>query len=485
MSPVEELILKFNQTKLNRELRDYYSSKSFLDILNKGRDEATHSGFIAWLLGGVDFAVGKNDSPLMNFLELIVRKNENVDQRLKKAVLSRSISFSSIIVKTEKKVKELSDIDTEDKLDVFVECDVTGIDSYNRLQIIIENKVTSSEEPPKLKCKNLSQSLEDYLATNPTDDELNGNYGCFYQTERYYLACGKFKKTSDEQLLQLFVYLSPMLKEEKPRCSNFTKISYQDILDYVITPLTEESGLSNRVEFILKEYIKCLSLPTEDATPERKRIVLAITEQEKTNLQAFCNDRNNIAVAMKCMEAILRQKVGCGLSYDENLLCSFFEQNLSLLSAASLACPNNAFSNAVNVCVEVNNADTNRYKPNRLYFVEDGKILDDTAVGVSFAKKFYDVNYESGDKAEKLNRKLADAFGAKYRKGFGFYSDSIEGTYDYEKHQSVYILGAGKWATTRDSDAGSKLMKYLTKIYYDKDKKLQDYIYYDAVIIAG
>ena len=57
MNKVKESILQFNSTRLNRELRDYYCGKSFLDIHNKSRDEESHSGFIAWLLSGVDIDI--------------------------------------------------------------------------------------------------------------------------------------------------------------------------------------------------------------------------------------------------------------------------------------------------------------------------------------------------------------------------------------------------------------------------------------------
>lgn len=452
MNKVKESILQFNSTRLNRELRDYYCGKSFLDIHNKSRDEESHSGFIAWLLSGVDIAINEKDSPLINFLEMLIRKDQNIDEKLSQAILSRSLSFSSVTVVTEKKVKELSSINTDDELDIYVECDVTGLQGYKTLQIIIENKVMSPEEGPK---HGGEITFSDMIKERRVSE--NAVYKYAYQTKRYYYACSNryYGKGKKNDTIQLFIFLTPKSKP-KPESNKFIHVTYQDVLDYVIVPLSEEPNLSERVKLFVNEYIRCLSLPSSEVKSQ-KRIVMALTAEEKNRLKRFGEDDNTVNLIMSCIGAILRVKANKPLEGDE-LLYAFYEQNRPLLQAASLAMNNCIFCNAFNSCEKLYSEE----KYNSYYFLKDGKILNSTELGISFSKWFIDNYASQSDTAQSLNDKLKNILKASGVGVFSPYCIDTGGTYQYEPYKRFIIKGNGLWGT-RKGDAFTKLAVFLSK----------------------
>ena len=201
---------------------------------------------------------------------MLIRKDQNIDEKLSQAILSRSLSFSSVTVVTEKKVNELSSIDTDDELDIYVKCDVTGVKGYKTLQIIIENKVMSPEEGPKY---GGAFTFSDMIKARRVSE--NAVYKYAFQSKRYYYACSNryYGKGKKNDTIQLFIFLTPK-SEQKPKSNKFIHVTYQDVLDYVIVPLSEEPNLSERVKLFVNEYIRCLSLPSSEVKSQ-KRIVMA------------------------------------------------------------------------------------------------------------------------------------------------------------------------------------------------------------------
>lgn len=319
MTQVEELLLDFNKDPQNRKLQDFYSRKAAMEIHGVARDEKAHSAFLAWLLNGKDVCVNKADSPLMWFLQVLVKREETrnavgtvIPQPLKNEILNRTLNFTILEVTKEKPVKEVSGkffptkSEPDDRIDIYVKCEYSN---GMLLEIFIENKVTSPEEGPKS-----SINLEDY------DDQ--------YQTERYYLAT-----SGNGTNLKLYVYLRPdsLSPDSKASCTckEFIQISYQDLLDYILIPMIQDEDLSDRSKFIIQEYIDGLSIPTLDT--KRKRIVMASTQQEASDINSFVH--RNLELLTLMLKALAKKRNGNSLTPDEQLLVEFAETNKNLIYA--------------------------------------------------------------------------------------------------------------------------------------------------------
>ena len=108
------------------------------------------------------------NSPLHKFLNLIVRRKEDDGTtdypELKKAILLREIKLKSISITTEKTISALSVIRFNDRLDIYADCEISGIGDYSRLEIFIENKIDSTEGNCKVsgKLEHLTPQEETY-----------------------------------------------------------------------------------------------------------------------------------------------------------------------------------------------------------------------------------------------------------------------------------------------------------------------------------
>ena len=164
-------IFKFNSDKDIIALREQYNRPSFFEIISKQRSETTYSAFLKWL-----FQI-KNEvvSPIMGLLDILVQHSfdeKALNPDLRTAILSRKLKISNIQVETEKSVGQLAqaakdssanDADKkklleniakycQDRIDIFIECDIEIKDDNKeedkKLQIIIENKIDSTEGGP-------------------------------------------------------------------------------------------------------------------------------------------------------------------------------------------------------------------------------------------------------------------------------------------------------------------------------------------------
>ena len=248
MTETEDLITRYNVDSRNNRLRDYYEADNLWRTLRIERDENRHSSFLAWLLGKEAYS---DNGPFYKFLNLIVRRKEddtNPDYKeLKKAILLGKLKLKSVQIKTEKVISSLSKIRFNDRLDIYIDCEISEVGNYTRLEIILENKIDSLEGTYKSseKIANLTQEEENYK------DKM--------QTERYFYACSKYNGLRNdsfegEKTLQLFVFLSA--KNQKPKDSNFVKISYQDLVDFIIEPYLNREDIDAHTSMSVKEYLK-------------------------------------------------------------------------------------------------------------------------------------------------------------------------------------------------------------------------------------
>ena len=297
---IETTLIKFNRDSNFITLRERYSTKSFLEIMSVERSENRHSSFLAWLLEAKDYVVNPKDHPIVHLLDIVIEcvKEQNkvrLPKGIKDVILSRSIKDVVIEeVKTEKPVKDVTVASYKDKikdrLDIYIKCKLISTDTDLPVEIIIENKIDSTEG----EAKNLNKSQ----ASDGKDWE---EYCTSAQTVRYYMAC------HDNENKRIFIFLTPNKKENQALNDQFINVSYQDVLNAIIEPLLSNNDISERVKILLEEYVLSLSLPGQYSDEEKKLrpgIVLAERQQDVDAIKELLkNDKYKALVisTAKCL----------------------------------------------------------------------------------------------------------------------------------------------------------------------------------------
>ena len=304
-------IIAFNGDKEVISLREKFNIPSFFEIISKERSETTYSAFLRWLFqeNGLN---SETCNPLLLLLDILAQRSEEQkelinsilnDDCIKRNVVTRNVIIKSVKVETEKPVSALAEkilakpynptlyaeynqgelsIDdlrkiaakSKDRIDLFIDCEVEcKCFTAKRLQIFIENKIDSLEGGKK---QIKVTGVKDY-------DEAS-------QTERYYLATkystvDNGKAIDGRDTLQVYVYLTPQApKPDICTDKHFVQISYQDIVDGILTPMLASCALSSRSRFFLEEFHNQLVFPSLDGTEVYPSIAMG-----KENSKEFTN----------------------------------------------------------------------------------------------------------------------------------------------------------------------------------------------------
>ena len=298
----EDLLTMFNRNNSkNAELLDYIGKKNLFEIIGKTRNEGVHSRFIAELLSGEFFNGQSRESTLFHFLDLLLyrsaieNKTTEINEHLKKKILTRSVLIEKVKPVCELYVKDYqkmygvnntNSIESDDRIDIYLRYNlIKPIAGRDTLEIFIENKVNSSEFDS--------------------------------QTLRYFEACDN---GGHKRPFQLFVFLTPQPirdmenyygfdKKYKPTCPHYIHICYQDIMSYIIEPLMNDESLDEDKKVMLKEYVSCLELPAmpdaESQVHDNEFSIMAISSKERKLVGSFMEDAINRRVIDKSIEAKL------------------------------------------------------------------------------------------------------------------------------------------------------------------------------------
>lgn len=334
------IMLQFNNDPDFIKLRDRYATKSFLEIMSTDRSETRHSSFLAWLLEGKDFPVKEQDHPIIHLLDILIRReSEQSTQKLvhddiKNMVLSRNIKSILIHeVSTEKLIKDLSTIQSIDRLDIYIHCTIEPKNGESKkIEFIIENKVGSKENGPKKENKGFASKYPYYV--NKT------------QTERYYYAC-KDNAIKDRQTCEkIFIYLTPISnadlsdfdnlgEDQKSKDGHFININYQDILDNIIEPLLSSEDISTRIHTLLNEYVLSLSLPALIENEKKNKneqnikgsIIMATRKVDIENIENLIKNHNYLSLIKDALKEVSSKNA------QNKLLLSFGETYRKLFTA--------------------------------------------------------------------------------------------------------------------------------------------------------
>lgn len=293
MTDIEELLINYNIDSKNIAIKSYYETDNLWKTLRIERDENKHSAFLAWLFRQ---PARTYNSPMVNFLNLLVRQANDEQlskhgmKELRRAILSQSLVVKNVDIRTEKQICQLSNIRYTDRLDLFFECDIIGVESYNKLEIILENKIDSTEGGSKIQSK----------VANPTQEEIA--YTKKKQTERYYYACSKECGNRNDafnpgKTLQLFVFLTSQ-DSQQPADNNFIKVSYQNLVDYILEPYSKQEDVDEHTKMSINEYLRILGNPYNN-----NMSTMAITSEERELLIDFY--QRNEVLFKKAVEVML------------------------------------------------------------------------------------------------------------------------------------------------------------------------------------
>ncbi|MDF1878405.1 PD-(D/E)XK nuclease family protein [Sulfurimonas sp. SAG-AH-194-C20] len=271
LDKTKKSLSQWKNNKNIQRLKEFYEKKSFSSILGVDRREMSHSKFLAWILNDVeshnmgDFAIRQLFDILLKYGESkfrtsLERYNDNnatslIFDDLYRTLLLNTYILNDLEVSVEKNL-------TAGRIDIIISLSIHSTNSdtllAEKINIIIENKVDSSEH------SNQTNTYYDYY----TNDE-------------------KYKNN-----LNLFVYLAPVLTSEIEKlkedeslaeAKEFISINYQLLVDNIFERALEHD-ISDRIKFIIEEYLLSLCKPSKNQNKGKR---MAILPFEKNLVKEF------------------------------------------------------------------------------------------------------------------------------------------------------------------------------------------------------
>ena len=254
---------------------------------------------------------------LTSFLEILVRRdaqqNNLIPFSLKKAIITRTIKIDSIKTSCEFPI-------------MLIDCDIQEVGGYKKLQIILENKVSSIEGSSK---KDSKTGCNQYDSSD--------------QTSRYFMGF----KCKDDKTYQFFVYLTPLASK--------------DLEDYYLLSSTQKYGKSDEYILVNCQDMEILTIPDLANSDEEDRNQLSdflnkyqdliaesvLIANPSIEVENYGNCESLIKNYINMLRDDIKQEVQNSLKgeqweeffqndyvYDLALLYYFYKQNSRLIIAA-------------------------------------------------------------------------------------------------------------------------------------------------------
>ena len=291
---IKDLIIKFNLDESINDLKRYYSTPTTWEIINQSRKETRHTQFLAWFFGNKDFNADPNAGPIKKLIVLLLKwanmqENAAFDEELENSIYSQSLSILSYNVTPEYDI--LVEPYGEGDIDILVSCVAKVNDVERNINIAIENKIGAPETTKCFDKDGIRQSKP--------------NKTILYQTEAYYQYITE--KYKDD--INLFVFLKPTdcnledVERAECKCDKYIQINYQEILDNIIQPVSDQKDISVENMYRLKDYIKTLGKPAETDDDTNKNIIIMAMEQKERELLTtfFKNNEDLIRAAINAL----------------------------------------------------------------------------------------------------------------------------------------------------------------------------------------
>lgn len=301
---IKDLIIKFNLDESIKDLKKYYATPTTWDIINQSRKEKTHTQFLAWFFGNKDFNTDPNAGPIKKLIVLLLKWANmqdcaEYDEELANSIYSQSFSILSYNVIAEypifiKRISADKPAYEDGDIDIVIKCTAMVNDKVRNINIAIENKIGA---PETTKCfdkdgKQLKKPNKGNVKT------------VLYQTEAYYQYITE--KYKDD--INIFAFLKPTdckLEDIKRaeckccKCDKYIQINYQELLDNIIQPVSDQKDISVENMYRLKDYIKTLGKPAEtdddkDSDTNKNIIIMAMEQKERELLTTFFKNNEDL-----------------------------------------------------------------------------------------------------------------------------------------------------------------------------------------------
>lgn len=308
---VKTYLLSMQNDSKFQKLSANYSKKNVFNVLKIERNENRHSAFLCWLLDPQsDHALGVE--PIKKLLALythVAFKRTDLDALL----LSGNYSIEVDECTTEKLLRDISGTNEKDRIDIWMHVWVIDNDGNRyRIPLAVENKIYSGEGEE--------------------------------QTVRYHKAVEAFKKIEHTDF-SVEIFLTP--DETAPSCSDFTNITYQQLLDNVIEPLTSYA-MPNDAKNLINAYINTLGTPATKSADEEKdpmklvNTIMAISKECRDDINSlYDNYKPLIDAAVTVVGGDKAEKIIGTLVEDTEateLLQNFWDYNISLFNTILYVC---------------------------------------------------------------------------------------------------------------------------------------------------
>ena len=283
---IKDLIIEFNLDESINDLKRYYSTPTTWEIINQSRKETRHTQFLAWFFGNKDFNADPNAGPIKKLIVLLLKwankqVNAAFDKELANSIYSQSLSILSYDVSAESPI--FIEPYKEGYIDILVKCVAKVNNKVKNINIAIENKIGAPE------------TIKPFNKTK------------LYQTEAYHQYITKTYNNNDD--INLFVFLKPTdrdleyIKQAECKCDKYIQINYQEILDNIIQPVSDQKDISVENMYRLKDYIKTLGKPAETDDDTNKNIIIMAMEQKERELLTtfFKNNEDLIRAAINAL----------------------------------------------------------------------------------------------------------------------------------------------------------------------------------------
>lgn len=269
------LLRGFWEDESVRKLKDYFSTKSFFEIIQQDLDENTHSCFLGWLFEDPE----TYSYAIERLLYLLVKRHSqqpgsHFPQNIEDALLVGKFKIISAKVILQDPIS-VGKIQAYNDILIIIDYEIDK--KQGKLGIAIENKVSSDVHKTKSAGdKNQTQVYYDYYSEHgyKNDNKVVKDFIFVFLTPKVSTA------TLDS-------YKDPSRYNDKDKghdhytgCPEYILINYQDLLEYILVLLSEKEDISERKRIFIKEYIKVLSINS-------RNYIIAMDKKTKELLKEF------------------------------------------------------------------------------------------------------------------------------------------------------------------------------------------------------
>lgn len=258
MNSINQSALSLLSSKAFQELTAYYKQTTLFNVIGAERSENRHSAFLRWMLSP-DSSHGLGTEPLKLLLRLTATLKwglQTFGDVLYRKVMAGNYELELLEpIEVEKSVGKLeasTKNTNKGRIDLWTVVCLTyeedGEEMKRAFPIVVENKIYSKEG--KDQTKRYYAAMTNYIAAKKQETGLD-----------YY---------------PIGVLLSP---DGLPAdCDQFESMTYQQLLDHVLTPITFMSMPAVECSFV-KTYIHNLGRPSDNSNHDYTP--LAISQEEK------------------------------------------------------------------------------------------------------------------------------------------------------------------------------------------------------------